>query len=122
MNSRTPKREGQPPGRIGSRPHVSRNQPNTGTDGRDLRAGLPVAARFPRSGTDGEVIVAFVVPDPREAPDLGTLRAHCRASLADYKAPDRLELVTELPTTTLGKIDTRALKALAASEQEGART
>ena len=68
----------------------------------------------------GEVIVAFVVADPTAAsrsagPTLEELRAHCRASLADYKAPDRLELVDELPVTPLGKIDTRALSALVAA-------
>ena len=61
--------------------------------------------------------MAFVVADSRarrREPTLEELRAHCRASLADYKAPDRLELLSELPTTPLGKVDTRALRALAA--------
>jgi acyl-CoA synthetase (AMP-forming)/AMP-acid ligase II len=78
----------------------------------------------------GEVVVAFVVPAAHAGgqrqlaqPTLEELRAHCRASLADYKAPDRLELVKELPVTPLGKIDSRALSALAAERQltEGAR-
>jgi acyl-CoA synthetase (AMP-forming)/AMP-acid ligase II len=69
----------------------------------------------------GEIIVAFVVADETASPDLEGLRAHCRRSLADYKVPDRLELISELPTTPLGKVDTRALKALASSEHEGAR-
>ena len=72
----------------------------------------------------GEVVVAFVVPsrgeprsveEPGELLTLDQLRAHCRASLADYKAPDRLEIVSELPTTSLGKVDTRALKEMAAN-------
>jgi acyl-CoA synthetase (AMP-forming)/AMP-acid ligase II len=62
----------------------------------------------------GEVVVAFVVPSQGELLTLEELRAHCRASLADYKAPDRLEIVSELPTTSLGKVDTRALKHMAA--------
>jgi acyl-CoA synthetase (AMP-forming)/AMP-acid ligase II len=76
----------------------------------------------------GEVVVAFVVPAAHSKrdlakPTLAELRSHCRASLADYKAPDRLELVTELPVTPLGKIDSRALSVLAAQRQltEGAR-
>lgn len=79
----------------------------------------------------GELVVAFVVPagtargsaNKIEAPTLEQLRVHCRASLADYKAPDRLELLSELPTTPLGKVDTRALRELAANarhDTEGA--
>lgn len=56
----------------------------------------------------GEIGVAFVVPagDP---PELEELRAHTRQSVADYKAPDLLELVDELPLTAMGKVDKRAL-------------
>jgi acyl-CoA synthetase (AMP-forming)/AMP-acid ligase II len=65
----------------------------------------------------GEVVVAFVVPAANSAtrmPSLEILRTHCRTSLADYKAPDRLEILSELPTTPLGKVDTRALREMAA--------
>jgi len=57
----------------------------------------------------GEVGVAFVVPAPGEPPTLEELRSWCSARLADYKAPDRLELVDELPVTPMGKVDKRAL-------------
>jgi acyl-CoA synthetase (AMP-forming)/AMP-acid ligase II len=67
----------------------------------------------------GEVVVAFVVvADGAESPTLEMLRAHCKISLADYKAPDRLRVVSELPTTPLGKVDTPALAALVSGEQE----
>ncbi len=71
----------------------------------------------------GEVVVAFVVPAAQGGGQvaqltLEELRAHCRASLADYKAPDRLELVTAMPVTPLGKIDSRALAALAVTRHE----
>ncbi len=35
--------------------------------------------------------------------------AHAQANLADYKVPERLKAVGEIPRTTLGKIDRRAL-------------
>lgn len=56
----------------------------------------------------GEIGVAFVVPagDP---PSLEELRAWTRRSIADYKAPDVLELVEQLPLTAMGKVDKRAL-------------
>jgi non-ribosomal peptide synthetase component E (peptide arylation enzyme) len=42
-------------------------------------------------------------------PDLGELRALCAEALADYKAPDRLVIVDQLPLTAMAKVDKRAL-------------
>lgn len=65
----------------------------------------------------GEIGVAFVVPAGRASPpSLEELRLWCRERLADYKAPDRLEVVEALPLTAMMKIDKRALRALAAIE------
>jgi acyl-CoA synthetase (AMP-forming)/AMP-acid ligase II len=65
----------------------------------------------------GEVGVAFVVPVPDGAPPtLDGLRAWCRDRLADYKAPDRLELVEDLPLTSMHKVDKRALAARTTEE------
>jgi acyl-CoA synthetase (AMP-forming)/AMP-acid ligase II len=62
--------------------------------------------------TIGEIGVAFVVPaDPGAPPDRDELRAWCRGRLADYKAPDRVEIVDELPLTSMMKIDKAALRA-----------
>jgi acyl-CoA synthetase (AMP-forming)/AMP-acid ligase II len=61
----------------------------------------------------GEVGVAVVVPAPGITPDLDTLRAHCREALADYKAPDALVLVDDLPLTPMMKVDPVRLGALA---------
>ncbi|MFA5886129.1 MAG: class I adenylate-forming enzyme family protein [Acidimicrobiia bacterium] len=64
----------------------------------------------------GEIGVAFVVPDtssgtPGSAtvPDRDTLRAWCTDRIADYKAPDRVVVVDELPVTAVGKLDKNAL-------------
>jgi len=63
----------------------------------------------------GEIGAAFVVPAGAGAPpELDALRSECRARLADYKAPDRLHLVAELPLTAMAKIDKRELAARAA--------
>jgi acyl-CoA synthetase (AMP-forming)/AMP-acid ligase II len=62
----------------------------------------------------GEIGVAVVVPaDPGSPPDLSVLRAHCAADLADYKAPDVLVVVDELPLTPMMKVDPARLAALA---------
>ena len=64
----------------------------------------------------GEVGVAFVVPaDGVTRAELGSdeLRAWCRERIADYKAPDRVAVVDDLPVTAMMKVDKRALEELA---------
>jgi acyl-CoA synthetase (AMP-forming)/AMP-acid ligase II len=69
----------------------------------------------------GEVGVAVVVAAAGESPDLASLRAHCARELSDYKAPDALVLVDELPLTPMMKVDPVRLGALAASGAEERR-
>jgi acyl-CoA synthetase (AMP-forming)/AMP-acid ligase II len=59
----------------------------------------------------GEIGVAFVVAaDPTAPPTLLELRAWVRDRLADYKAPDQLEMVDGLPLTAMLKVDKAALR------------
>jgi acyl-CoA synthetase (AMP-forming)/AMP-acid ligase II len=59
----------------------------------------------------GEIGVAFVVPaDGEKTPTIEELQAWIRERLADYKAPDRMVLVDELPLTGMMKVDKRALR------------
>jgi acyl-CoA synthetase (AMP-forming)/AMP-acid ligase II len=69
----------------------------------------------------GEIGAAFIVAVPGvPVPELGELRAYCASRLADYKAPDRLVVVDQLPLTAMAKVDKRALSArLADSESTG---
>ncbi|CAN5812306.1 acyl-CoA synthetase [soil metagenome] len=61
----------------------------------------------------GEIGVALVVPaDPGAPPSLADLRAYVSAHLADYKAPDDVVLVDQLPLTPMLKLDRRALREL----------
>ncbi|MFF4227949.1 (2,3-dihydroxybenzoyl)adenylate synthase [Streptomyces sp. NPDC001820] len=67
----------------------------------------------------GERICAYLVTHgPRLS--LADLKqaVHARG-VADYKLPDMVRYVPELPLTPLGKVDKKALAAVAASEQEG---
>ncbi len=70
----------------------------------------------------GEIGVAFVVPSDSYGGDaadlLDGLRDLARASLADYKAPDRVVVVDNLPLTSMMKVDKRAL---AEAAEEAAR-
>jgi crotonobetaine/carnitine-CoA ligase len=51
-----------------------------------------------------EVPVAFIVPCP-EVPDLAAaVQAACAEHLADFKRPTRIELVDDLPRSTLNKV------------------
>jgi acyl-CoA synthetase (AMP-forming)/AMP-acid ligase II len=59
--------------------------------------------------------VAVVVAEAGARPDLAELRSHCARSLSDYKAPDALVVVDELPLTPMMKVDPARLAALAAT-------
>lgn len=58
----------------------------------------------------GEIGVAFVVA-AGASPTLDELRKWSADRLADYKAPDRLEIVDELPLTPMMKVDKSALRS-----------
>jgi acyl-CoA synthetase (AMP-forming)/AMP-acid ligase II len=67
----------------------------------------------------GEIGAAVVVAVPgAPAPELAELRALCRPRLADYKAPDRLVIVDQLPLTAMAKVDKRALSDRLAAESK----
>jgi 2,3-dihydroxybenzoate-AMP ligase len=63
----------------------------------------------------GERTCVWVVPRG-EAPSLNTLRSFLRSrGLADYKLPDRLELIDSFPHTTVGKVNKAELRRLVAA-------
>ena len=59
----------------------------------------------------GEVGLAIVAPNGKEAPTLDQLRALCDGRLARYKHPYRLELVERLPRNVTGKVAKDELRA-----------
>lgn len=71
----------------------------------------------------GEIGVAFVVPaDAAAAPSPAELRQWCAERLADYKKPDRVELLEELPLTSMLKTDREALLARARGQSSARST
>lgn len=58
----------------------------------------------------GETVVAWVVPDPDAGLDVGALLMRCRAELARYKCPTRIEVVEALPQSATGKVLRRMLR------------
>lgn len=67
----------------------------------------------------GEIGVVFAVAAPGAHLDLGELRTFVKERLADYKAPDCLVTMDELPLTSIGKVDKKALQPRA--DEEGSR-
>ncbi len=62
----------------------------------------------------GEVVVAFVALRPGARAAGEAILAHCRANLAPYKVPVRLEFLEALPKTSANKTDKKRLKERAA--------
>lgn len=58
--------------------------------------------------------VAAVVEAPAQRVTAEAIRAACAEVLADYKVPERIEIVAEMPRTSLGKPDKPAMRRLLA--------
>jgi long-chain acyl-CoA synthetase len=58
----------------------------------------------------GEILRAYVVLKPGAQASESDLLAHCRANLAKYKVPSRIEALPALPKTSVNKIDKRRLR------------
>jgi long-chain acyl-CoA synthetase len=63
----------------------------------------------------GEQVVAFVVTRIGHTVDEETLRQFARQRLADYKVPERIVFLNQLPTSPTGKVQRRALKEILAA-------
>ncbi len=69
----------------------------------------------------GQRICAVVEPEPgAEIPELGALADHTKSRLAGYKAPRELVIVDTIGRAPSGKVDYKALTALAAQRLGGA--
>lgn len=60
----------------------------------------------------GERVVAFVALHPGAQANESDLREHAKNLLADYKAPEHIYFLAELPKGITGKVQCRALKDL----------
>jgi benzoate-CoA ligase family protein len=71
---------------------------------------LEAAVVGARDATGLEQTVAFLVPRQGSTIDPDAIDAHCRARMAAFKRPKRIDIVTELPKTATGKIRRYALR------------
>ena len=63
----------------------------------------------------GEIIRAYVVTLRNGDVNEKLLMDHCAANLVRYKVPASIEVVAELPKTSVGKLDKVSLKSMARS-------
>jgi len=66
----------------------------------------------------GEIGVAFVVRGRTDTLTEAALAAWCRSRIADYKVPDRVVFVADLPVNATFKVDTGRLREMALSRQD----
>ena len=77
----------------------------------DAAAGVKESAVFGVPHPDfGETPVALIVADADEVPDLDAIAAGFGQSLARFKHPRHLEIVTALPRNTMGKVQKNILR------------
>jgi len=69
----------------------------------------------------GQQVVAFVVPADRALTPLA-IRQHCACTLSTHKIPRRIVFVDRFPLDRRGKVDRRALQALASDAAADANT
>ncbi len=64
-----------------------------------------------------ERVAAFVVLKPGATVDPQAVIAHCKANLAGYKVPKRVEIVKEIPKTATGKVRKNVIRDMCAGKQ-----
>ena len=70
----------------------------------------------------GEVVVAFVVPEPGARLAPADLDRHCLAQMARFKRPKSYVLVDDLPKNNYGKVLKTALRARLSGLTDADRT
>ena len=58
----------------------------------------------------GEIVIALVTRRPGSTVSESELREHARTTIADYKVPERILFVPEMPKTATGKVHRRVLR------------
>ena len=65
----------------------------------------------PYKTTDDKLLVAYIVPEQKSAPEVSELRGFLENKLPHYMVPSAFVMLHSLPLTPNGKVDRRALLA-----------
>ncbi len=68
----------------------------------------------------GEEVMAYIVPAAGAELTVEQVIAHCQEHLAKYKTPKFVEFISDMPKTTIGKIQKKELRKLAEDARAGA--
>ncbi|MEH1017955.1 amino acid adenylation domain-containing protein, partial [Micromonospora sp. CPCC 206060] len=82
---------------------------------------LTAAVVHPHGPTHDQHLVAYLIPTPGHTPDPDELRTHLRAHLPEVMIPTHWITLTELPLTTSGKTNRKALPPPDANAHHGQR-
>jgi long-chain acyl-CoA synthetase len=80
------------------------------------KVGMVGVVGVPDARTDGERLVAFVVPLTGEMVDPAEISQYCASRLVNYKCPSEVRVVEQLPMTAAHKLDHVSLRRVARSE------
>jgi long-chain acyl-CoA synthetase len=76
------------------------------------KVGMVGVVGAPDARSEGERLIAFVVPRTGETVDETEISAHCASRLVGYKCPAEVRVVGQLPMTGAQKIDRVALRRM----------
>ena len=82
------------------------------------KVGMVAVVGAPDSRSEGERLVAFIVPQLGEMVDEAEISAHCASQLVSYKCPSEVRVVGGLPMTGAQKPDRITLRRAARGEQK----
>jgi amino acid adenylation domain-containing protein len=82
--------------------------------------GVQEAIVLAREDADERRLIAYVVPQPGQSLQVAELRARLAGKLPEYMVPAAFVLLAAFPLTENGKVDRKALLALAMSRREDA--
>ena len=72
-----------------------------------IREAVVIGVENPVSG---EVPVAFIIREEGAELEAGTVISHCKEKMAHFKVPRKVQFVTELPLSAVGKVLKRKLR------------
>ncbi|MGA7732187.1 MAG: amino acid adenylation domain-containing protein [Chloroflexia bacterium] len=74
-----------------------------------VRQAIVIVSSGDGASDNDKQLVAYIVPQPGQAPPSAEMRAHLQARLPEYMVPSTFVLMEQMPLTPNGKVDRKAL-------------